>query len=57
MKLNWIRVDDQLPPDAQKCWVWNGRGIGITTYYGSVFLSWGGVTHWHPYVDPEPPIE
>ena len=57
MKLDWIKVTEQLPPDAQKCWVWNGRGIGITTYYGSVFLSWGGVTHWHPYVDPQPPTE
>jgi len=63
----WIKVEDRLPRYSIECWVWaiapgwdRRQVIDDARWYEGAWESEGvgllsGVTHWMPYVEPEPP--
>ena len=61
----WIKVSDQLPNDKDKVWIYvESAGFVTDAMFYSVgdsffdgYTNYPDVTHWAPYVTPEPPVD
>lgn len=61
----WISVIDEMPANEQRVWIYDEVENLVTDakfdYIDGAFCDdfgcWPDVTHWMPYVTPEPPEE